>query len=97
MPTINKPSRKRPNERRPERMEIYNTSRWRELRESKFRLYPLCEDCLKQDRVTPADDIHHIKSFMSVDDPIERKRLAFDYNNWRSLCKRCHQAEHNKR
>ena len=78
-------------------MARYYTSKWRELRASKFRLSPPCEDCLKQDRVTPAYDIHHIKSVMRVDDTIERKRLAFDYNNLRSLCKRVHQAEHNKR
>ncbi|WP_370567588.1 HNH endonuclease [Dysgonomonas sp. Marseille-P4677] len=36
-----------------------------------------------------------MKSFMSTDDPEERMRLAFDYENLQSLCKKCHQKKHN--
>lgn len=95
MPTIYKPKRQHPNEgQRKERMRIYNTSRWRELRVLKLQRNPLCEICLKKEVITPADDIHHIVSFMSATNPTQRKYLAFDINNLMSLCDKCHQAIH---
>lgn len=97
MPTIYKPKHQKPNEgNRKERMSIYNTARWRELRVLKFKSNPLCEMCLKADRITPADDIHHIVSFMTTYDPVQRTFLAFDFDNLMSLCDRCHQAIHNR-
>lgn len=98
MPTIYKPKkRQRVNEgKRKERMSIYNTARWRELRRLKLQRDPLCENCLKKDTVKPADDIHHIVSFMSTNDPVQRRFLAFDFDNLMSLCDECHQEIHNK-
>lgn len=98
MPTINKPKKTRKNENtlRQERMEIYNTSRWRELRLVKLMRNPLCEMCLKDGRVTPTEDVHHIVSFMSVYDHQQRLTLAFDFDNLMSLCKKCHQKVHNQ-
>ncbi|MCI1681428.1 MAG: HNH endonuclease [Bacteroides sp.] len=52
--------------------------------------------CEKEGKVTPAEDIHHIVSFMSTDDVYRRKELAYDFNNLMSLCKKCHQKIHNK-
>lgn len=96
MPTIYKPKRQRSNEgKRKERMQIYNTARWRELRKVKLMSDPLCEMCLKEGKSTPAEDIHHITSFMTVDDMTARKVLAFDYDNLMSLCDVCHQRVHN--
>lgn len=95
MPTIYKPKRQRRNEGlRRERMQIYNTARWRELRILKLQKDPLCECCLKKGKVTPAEDIHHIISFMNTNDPVQRKFLAFDFNNLMSLCDVCHQSIH---
>lgn len=98
MPTINRPKKTRKNENtlRCERMEIYNTARWRDLRVAKFRANPLCENCLEEGRVSPTEDIHHIVSFMSVYDRNQRLRLAFDYDNLLALCKKCHQKIHNQ-
>lgn len=101
MPTINKPKRIKKtddgNRYAEERRRIYATTRWRKLREWKMISDPLCEMCSQQGKVTPAEDVHHIKSFMSVDDKTERLRLAYDYNNLMSLCKVCHQMIHNKK
>lgn len=76
---------------------IYNSERWRRLRAMKFAISPLCEMCEKDGRVVPAEDIHHIVSFMDVTDPEQRYLLAYDLNNLMSLCKRHHQAVHNRR
>lgn len=98
MPTINKPKRtppKRGNHYDSDRRKIYNSERWQRLRAWKFTNDPLCELCIKEQRATPTEDIHHITSFMSTEDPIQRVFLAYDYDNLMSLCKPCHQRMHN--
>lgn len=101
MPTIYKPkkkkTRKNDNYHDVERRKIYNSDRWLRLRAWKFACNPLCEMCLKENKIIPAEDIHHITSFMSTDDPVQRNFLAYDYDNLMSLCKICHQAVHNKK
>lgn len=78
-----------------ERKKIYRSERWKRLRALKFANNPLCEMCQKEGRVTPAEDIHHIVSFMTATDPGTRYHLAYDYDNLMSLCKQCHQRQHN--
>lgn len=98
MPTINKPKKKyqtHKSQHDAERRKIYNTERWRRLRAWKFANNPLCEKCLEKGKTTPAEDIHHIVSFMSTDDPFRRLEIAYNYNNLMSLCKVCHQLIHN--
>ena len=102
MPTIYRPKtshqeQKNDSQYDAERRKIYNSERWRRLRAMKFAISPLCEMCEKDGRVVPAEDIHHIVSFMDVTDPEQRYLLAYDLNNLMSLCKRHHQAVHNRR
>lgn len=95
MARIYKPKKnRRKSENRKQRMAIYNTARWRRLREVKLMNNPLCENCLLEDRTTEAEDVHHMVSFMSTQDNITRRHLAFDYDNLKSLCKECHNKEH---
>ena len=95
MAWIYKPKKDRRNElNRRERIKIYNTQRWRDLRTWKMTNDPLCEECSKNNKVTAVEDVHHIISFMSTNDPIERSRLAFDYDNLMSICKECHAKKH---
>lgn len=77
-------------------MAVYNTARWKRLRLVKLRDNPLCEVCEKKGITKMADDVHHIQSFMSVDDPEARKALAFDYDNLMSLCDECHSEIHKR-
>ena len=100
MPTIYKPKKKTNNEGNAydaERRKVYNSTQWVSLRSYKFAQSPLCEMCLKEGKSVPAEDIHHIRSFMSTDNPTERYYLAYDYDNLMSLCKKCHQLIHNKK
>lgn len=100
MPTIYKPKRqqnKTGNQYDTERRKIYDSERWQRLRAWKFANSPLCEVCLQKEIITPTEDIHHIVSFMSTDDPTQRKFLAYDYDNLQSLCKQCHQSIHNSK
>lgn len=100
MPTIYKPKKNKQrdnNQYDADRRKIYNSVRWRRLRAWKFTCNPLCENCLKEGKTVPAEDIHHIVSFMSTDDPQQRLFLAYDFDNLMSLCKQCHQNIHNKK
>lgn len=84
-----------PSDKRKERIKIYSSEKWKHLRQVKLYNSPLCERCLKMGKTVPADDVHHVVSFMSVDDPYERRRLAYDYDNLMSLCRACHNDLHN--
>lgn len=99
MPTIYKPKRKKDaqdlDRQRRERMKIYNSQRWRELRAWKMICNPLCEECEKEGKIVPVDDVHHIVSFTSTNNEVERKRIAYDFNNLMSLCDECHRKKHN--
>lgn len=95
MPTINKgkkPASKSVN--RAERIKVYNTSRWKKLRIAKLMKDPLCEMCLQKGITTAAIDVHHIDSFMNYDG-LDRIEKAYNINNLMSICKQCHQKEHN--
>lgn len=101
MPTIYKPQKQQKKSDNNfydiARRKVYNSERWRRLRAWKFACNPLCEMCLKEDKVVPAEDVHHIVSFMSTDDPNQRTFLAYDYDNLMSLCKQCHGIIHNSK
>ena len=58
---------------------------WRKVRNSYIMHNPLCEQCSRQGRVTAAQDVDHIVPFKGKDDP-----LRLDWNNFQSLCRRCH-------
>ena len=95
MPTINKPtvSQTRRNEgKRKERMAIYNSARWRRLREAKMISDPLCEMCLRKGITRPATDVHHIQSFMDAMDMETRRALVFYPFIFMCLCDECHRA-----
>ena len=74
MPTLNlqKKTKKETNQRnehtpnRELRHKYYNTPEWKKLRETYIKEHPLCEDCLNEGKVVPAEDIHHIRSPLNV-------------------------------
>ena len=78
-----------------ERQEVYNTKRWKELRAWMVQTYPLCQDCLKEGRITPTEEVHHIKSpFAKGLTPDEKYQRAYDVENLVSLCRECHIRRH---
>lgn len=100
MPTINKPKKqyqsKNQSQSYKNRQKIYKSKQWKELRAAKLMQNPLCEECLKAGKTTPAADVHHIKSPFNEIDPNKVSQLAYDYNNLKSLCKECHGKLHSK-
>lgn len=84
-------------ERRKERQSIYNTKRWKDLRAYMVQTYPLCQDCLKEGRLTPTEEIHHLKSPFAKGLTLEEKeKRAYDVDNLVALCKECHIKRHHK-
>ena len=59
---------------------------WRRVRERYVLAHPLCERCLKQGRMTPVDEVHHII-------PVSQGGTN-DESNLMSLCKSCHNKIH---
>ena len=57
-------------------------SRWVKIRKMFLMRNPLCSDCLKGTRLTPANEVHHVKAL--------KKGGTHDSNNLMSLCKSCH-------
>lgn len=97
MPHINKLQKKKKPERKDTDMRVlrqkaYQNTAWRKMRDTYLHEHPLCEDCLAKGKVTPATDIHHIKS------PFKNGEvnwgLLLNYENLAALCKECHGNRH---
>lgn len=61
---------------------------WANLRKTYLSVFPLCERCLKAQRVTPAQDVHHIKPIAVEPD------LRLSWSNLEALCRPCHNRHH---
>ncbi len=59
-------------------------ARWRRARKAFLRRHPLCAECMKEGKVTPATVVDHIVPHRG--DPT----LFWDIKNWQPLCKGCH-------
>jgi 5-methylcytosine-specific restriction endonuclease McrA len=81
--------------RKPTQSMTYKTTKqrgygadWKQLSERYRAHYPLCEDCLKQGKVTPSSEVHHIVP-IAVD---QSQRLT--WTNLVALCNTCHDGRH---
>ena len=63
--------------------EFYQSTPWRKLRALKLEQEPMCEECLKAGRLTPAQMVDHIV-------PINKGGTSLDIENLQSLCNACH-------
>ena len=61
---------------------------WKRVRDRYVRKHPLCERCLKEGRMTPVEEVHHIL-------PVNRGGTN-DESNLMSVCKSCHNKIHNE-
>jgi 5-methylcytosine-specific restriction enzyme A len=60
-------------------------ARWQRFRMWYLHEYPLCVECEKQDRVTGASEVHHIKALADGGEQYEEANLM-------GLCKPCHSS-----
>lgn len=59
---------------------------WKRIRDRYAAVHPLCERCLKEGRLTPVEEVHHILPISKGGDHRER--------NLMSLCQSCHTKLH---
>lgn len=97
MATINKGKKKKQVKqgRSKEASEIYNSTKWKKLRQAYFLQNPICEMCLEEDNVSPTEEIHHIKPILKGESRLEMEELAYNPNNLIALCKFHHHQVHN--
>jgi len=55
---------------------------WKQIRDRYIAAHPLCEECYKKNRLSSAEEVHHIL-------PLS-KGGTHDDDNLMSLCKSCH-------
>ena len=67
----------------------YTTQRWQRLRRMKLQTNPLCETCLKQQRIVPATVVDHVLAVKAGGAPYP----ALD--ELRSQCASCHNRKTN--
>jgi 5-methylcytosine-specific restriction protein A len=68
-------------QRDPESNKRYGRS-WKRIRDRYIKTHPLCEECEKQGRLTPVEEVHHII-------PLSRGG-GNETSNLMSLCGSCH-------
>ena len=69
----------------------YKTN-WDKVRALKVSRDPLCEECLRQNDITPVDIVHHIIPVV-ICKQVHREDLIYDLDNLKSDCRPCHGAE----
>ena len=62
-------------------------AKWREARALFLRQHPLCVECLKENKITPATVVDHIIPHRGD------KKLFWDQDNWQPLCKDHHDSK----
>jgi len=75
------------NKARPVIHEFYKTKAWRKTSVAYRQEHPLCEECLRQGIITPAEMVHHVVEITDGGDPL-------DWDNLESLCLACHNRIH---
>jgi 5-methylcytosine-specific restriction enzyme A len=71
---------------------FYKSTAWKKCRQVVLeRDNFLCQECLKNNRVTPADMVHHIVELL------DDWNKALDIDNLSSLCNSCHNKVHGYR
>lgn len=66
---------------------FYQSKAWRRVRQlALHRDHYLCQECLKEKRITNATEVHHLKPLES------HPELGLELANLESLCWDCHEA-----
>ena len=82
--------------RHPTYIKLINTTKWRKIRIEKLKANPLCEECRRNDKLTLANEVHHITPVESVSGETSMERLMYDRKNLMSVCHACHKEIHKK-
>lgn len=97
MPTIRPKDYKKKTRKENISQKYYNKTAWKVLRNSFIHDHPLCQLCLQEGKVTPAEHVHHKVPFLTGTTEGDRLKLLLDQDNLMSLCRKCHILVHKKR
>ena len=73
--------------------QFYNSYAWQKCRKAYLSsVHYLCEECLAQGRLTPAEIVHHKEELTpeNISDPA----ITMGFNNLKAVCRECHAQEH---
>ena len=62
-------------------------ARWQRVRSLYLAKHPLCAECQRNNRLTAASVVDHIKPHKGD------QALFWDESNWQALCKHCHDSK----
>lgn len=75
--------------------EFYKSTAWKKCRETYIKsVGGLCEICAKHGKVTPAEEVHHIKHINEKN--ITDTNITLAWSNLCAVCRECHRREHSK-
>ena len=77
------------NKSRPERDKLYYTKQWKKISKLYRQSHPLCEECERNGRITPADLVDHIQA-------VSDGGSMWDWDDLQSLCMACHNRKHSE-
>ena len=78
------------------RRQFYKSREWAACREAYLtKVGRLCEECLKDGRITPAVIVHHKQPL--TDDNVLDPDVALGSQNLEAVCVQCHNDIHEKR
>jgi 5-methylcytosine-specific restriction protein A len=83
--------RKEPERKKMDHHKLYDLRAWRKERRVFLSLNPLCAECQRKGKITPARHVDHIEPHGG------NEALFWDArNNWQSLCPSCHTVKSNE-
>jgi len=68
---------------KPEHAKLYNSRRWRGLRNMYYKYNPLCVMCKRNNTIKEGKVVDHIK-------PVSEGGLFYEWKNLQTLCTQCH-------
>lgn len=72
---------------------FYHSRAWKVTREGYLnKVAGLCEDCLRDGLITPAEIVHH--KIVLTPENITDVDVALNYQNLKAVCRQCHAREH---
>lgn len=72
---------------------FYSSQAWKDARRNyKKSVGGLCEECLKNGIITPADIVHHKTPL--TDDNVSDLSISLGWCNLQALCRQCHAKAH---
>lgn len=75
---------------------FYKSAQWQKCRNAYLKSKGgLCEDCYKEGKITPAEEVHH--TIFLTPNNINDPNVTLNFNNLVCLCRECHKKRHGAR